>query len=81
MSKLMNLFDVAEDNGIDINNRTLSVVNAQMKRVEKISWQELFDGFDELYAITFSSGIDFTVNLLSRYKYAEIMILEMRTYS
>lgn len=73
MSKLMNLFDVAEDNGIDINNRTLSVVNAQMKRVEKISWQELFDGFDELYAITFSSGIDFTVNLLSRYKYAEII--------
>ncbi len=34
---------------------------------------ELFDGFDELYAITFSSGIDFTCKVVKRFKYAEII--------
>lgn len=73
MKELMNLFDMAEESGIDINKESLSVVNAEMKSIEKKTWQELFDGFDELYAITFSSGIDFTVNLLSRFQYAEII--------
>lgn len=73
MSELVSLFDIAEESGVEIDKETLTVVHAEMKSTEKTSWQDLFDGFDELYAITFSSGIDFTANLLSRFQYAEII--------
>lgn len=48
---------------------------AQMKFLgaNKISWQELFSGFDELRAITFSSGIGFVCQLLEKFQKAEII--------
>ena len=33
----------------------------------------MFDGYDELYVITFSSGLDFTSSLISKFKYAEVV--------
>lgn len=67
------LFDFASDSKIDIKDNTLQVVNAAMTGSQQVSWHDLFDGFDELYVITFSSGIDFTTKLLDQFKYAEII--------
>ena len=40
---------------------------------ELVSWRELFDGFDNIRAITFSSGIGFVNELLGMFPYAEII--------
>ena len=67
----MTLFDLTE-NPVEQADK-LAVVKASFVAEEKRSWQELFDGFDELYAITYSSGLAFTSNLLQRFSYAEII--------
>ena len=41
--------------------------------MNKMTWEELFTGYDELYAITFSSGIEFTAKLINKVSYAEII--------
>ena len=43
----------------------LDVAEMKFLGANKMSWQELFSGFDELRAITFSSGIGFVCKLLA----------------
>lgn len=69
------LFDIKDDNGIssfDIGS-SLQVVNALFQNVEKRNWNDLFSGYDELYAITFSSGIDFVNKIIQRFKHVTII--------
>jgi hypothetical protein len=40
---------------------------------EEMRWEELFEGFDKLYAITYSSGIAFICALLKHFQYAEVI--------
>lgn len=40
-----------------ISTQTLKVVKAVYTDTVETNWEDLFDGFDRLYAITFSSGI------------------------
>ena len=69
----MSLFDMEDSRiGFDIAKR-LQVVKAQFIEAQSVVWQELFEGFDEIYAITFSSGIDFTGRIIDRFNYAEIV--------
>lgn len=56
-----------------INSGKLEVVQMEFIGAESISWEELFAGFDRLYAITYSSGIKFISELLKRFEYAEII--------
>lgn len=51
----------------------LDVVKMEFGEVESVSWQELFSGFDTLYAITYSSGLDFVYQLLDLFEEAEII--------
>ena len=51
----------------------LTVVNAVFAGSKQTDFEELFDGYDELYAITFSSGIDFTNRIIENFDYAEII--------
>lgn len=51
----------------------LDVVRMNFAGAEHLSWQELFSGFDELHAITFSSGIGFVCQLLEKFQKAEII--------
>ena len=51
----------------------LDVVKMKFSGVETMSWQDLFSGFDTLYAITYSSGIDFVYRLLDLFVEAEII--------
>ena len=51
----------------------LRVVHAAFTSAEKHNWEELFTGYDELYAITFSSGIDFVNRVIRSFKRATII--------
>lgn len=62
------LFDEAE-----LQDSSISVVKASFLEPEKTQWKSLFDGFDELYAITYSSGVDFVTKIVSGFQYSEIV--------
>ncbi len=55
------------------NTSRLDVVKMEFIRAESMTWQDLFDGFDTLYAITYSSGVDFVCKLLKKFKQTEII--------
>ena len=67
------LFDQVDETGREVSVNYIEVVNSRYVGTQKVVWNDLFEGFDELYAITFSSGIDFTVKLLKYFEYAEII--------
>ena len=73
MNAQMSLFDDLMEQKIDKQADVLSVVNAKFLSEEKKNWQDLFEGFDEIYAITFSSGVDFVSKVLEKYKYGEVI--------
>ncbi|MDR0490069.1 MAG: phospholipase D family protein [Oscillospiraceae bacterium] len=52
---------------------TLDVVHVDFIGAETLSWEQLFEGYDTLYAITYSSGINFIGKLLGKFKKAEII--------
>ncbi|MHC1693672.1 MAG: restriction endonuclease PLD domain-containing protein [Eubacteriales bacterium] len=54
-------------------SKKLDVIKMDFQEALTLSWEELFDGFDKLYAITYSSGMDFICALLGKFKYAEII--------
>jgi|LSQX01.1.fsa_nt_gb hypothetical protein len=56
-----------------INSGKLEVVQMEFIGTESTSWEELFAGFDRLYAITYSSGMGFISELLQKFEYAEII--------
>lgn len=69
----LSLFD-ENDAQDDFNcNNKLNVVKMEYLGAESIEWKELFDGFDKLYAITFSSGINFVYKLINMFEYSEVI--------
>lgn len=58
--------EIIEEPGID-------VVKMQYLDAQTLEWKELFEGFDKLYAITFSSGINFVYRLLDMFEYSEVI--------
>ena len=51
----------------------LDVIKMDFVEAETMSWKDLFCGFDELHAITYSSGINFVYQLLEMFNKAEII--------
>lgn len=80
MTENLSLFDLQEkienqslfDNTKSLSNK-LDVVKMEFQEALTISWEELFEGYDRLYAITYSSGIDFVCALLRKFDHAEII--------
>lgn len=66
----LSLFDIDDEPEC---SKKLSVVEAEFKELHTMNWEDLFQGFDELYAITYSSGIDFISRVLPNFRYAEII--------
>lgn len=58
--------------GIEIPD-AIGVVQASFKKCVTTNWEELFDGFNQLYAITFSSGMDFVNKVVSKFSHSEII--------
>lgn len=51
----------------------IDVVQMDFVTADAMGWEELFAGFDRLYAITYSSGMGFIYALLKKFPYAEII--------
>lgn len=68
MSAEMDLFGMipGDDNKID-------VVKMDFLEAEITTWRELFSGYNKLYAITYSSGLNFVYELLKPFEYSEII--------
>jgi hypothetical protein len=65
--------EITMDELIDTSRKSLNVVKLDYVGAETLTWQELFAGFDTLYAITYSSGINFVCQLLNQFETAEII--------
>lgn len=57
MDEQMSLFDVMPEEIKVTASGSLHVVHATFNEDRKENWRDLFEGYDELYGITFSSGI------------------------
>ena len=68
----LSLFDENEDNNT-AHLGNLNVVHLEFLEGHSTSWQELFTGYDELHAITYSSGIGFIAKLINLFENAEII--------
>ena len=77
MSENLSFFDQyntdTESNVVHFGSPKIDVVKMDFSEAQSVTWEELFDGFDRLYAITYSSGIEFICQLLKRFQYAEII--------
>lgn len=67
------IFDVEDSEGRKVVSKKLKVVQADFVEAYETDWQDLFNGFDELYAITYSSGIDFINEVISQYEHSEVI--------
>ena len=56
----LSIFDFEEDKVV---KNTINVVNTTFNEVVDTSWEDLFEGYTKLYAITYSSGINFLSKL------------------
>ncbi len=74
-SNNLSFFDtpVQEQISLDHTGGRLDVVRAEFLAAETLSWEKLFDGFNQMYAITYSSGMDFICKLLKKFDQAEII--------
>lgn len=72
----LSLFDEQQTmenlDGVKDSNH-LDVVKLKYESCQSLTWQDLFSGFDDLYAITYSSGIGFVCKLLDHFEQAEII--------
>ena len=59
----------------------LTVFHADLVETQNTGWQELFEGFTSLKAITFSSSLEFLVSLASRFEDMEIVFGSERILS
>ncbi|MDR2733024.1 MAG: NgoFVII family restriction endonuclease [Spirochaetota bacterium] len=66
----LSIFDAAPD---ERASGKLDVVRAEFAEAQTLSWEELFAGYTELFAITYSSGMDFICALLKKFEKAEII--------
>lgn len=64
-------FDVCEPQKMPSSK--IDVVKLSYISSESVTWQELFEGYNELYAVTFSSGVNFVYALLDMFEKAEIV--------
>ena len=67
----LSLFDACDPQ--EMPSTKIDVVKLSYISSESVTWQELFKGYDELYAVTFSSGINFVYTLLDMFEKAEIV--------
>ena len=65
------LFDMDDEKVF--SGTKLDIVKLNYDTVESMTWEEMFYGYDELKAITFSSGINFAYNLIDMFKSVEII--------
>ena len=73
MDTQMSLFDLAPDQMESMSNGSLKVVRAEFVEKKSIGWTDLFTGYDEMYGITFSSGIQFMEKVFDSFEHVEMI--------
>ena len=73
MDTQMSLFDIAPSEMEATTGGLLTVVKAEYKESTRVGWHELFDGYDELYGITFSSGMQFMEKVFDSFEHVEMI--------
>lgn len=73
MDTQMSLFDFVPDQMETMSNGKLKVVKAEFVEKKNIGWTDLFIGYDELYGITFSSGIQFMEKVFDSFEHVEMI--------
>ena len=66
----LHLFD---EEALDEENNPLTVVHLDFISYTKTNWIKLFEGYDTLHAITFSSQLTFVDKVLQKFNYAEVI--------
>lgn len=77
MMENLSLFDLEDVQQEQMQQKyagNLDVVKMEFLEAETLSWKDLFSGFDTLYAVTYSSGIEFCYQLLEMFQQAEIIL-------
>ena len=69
----LSLFENAPNPGKASASEKLDVVKLEYVQAEALTWQDLFNGYNTLKAITFSSGIAFLYRLLDLFEDAEVV--------
>ena len=64
------IFDIEQSQNV---SKKIDVLQLSYIGADHVTWQELFEGYDDLKAITFSSGISFVYRLLEMFDKAEII--------
>lgn len=52
---------------------SIEVVHATFNESNHCNWRDLFEGYDELYGITYSSGIQFVEKVIDMFEYTELI--------
>jgi len=73
MDQQMSLFDIEPMEMNAVSSGAISVVKAEFIEENKLNWLDLFSGYDELYGITFSSGIPFMEKVFSEFEHVEMI--------
>lgn len=73
MNNEFDLFNTDNQAKGSVGLQKLDVVKLDYVGAESITWEELFSGFSDIKAITFSSGVSFVGKLLEKFTTAEII--------
>lgn len=74
MDKKMDLLSMFDENDTQLSHTgELKIMNLDYIDSEITTWEDLFTGYDRLYAVTYSSSIDFISKLLPKFKDVEII--------
>lgn len=73
MDAQMSLFDLEPVQMESMSNGALKVVKAEFVERQNVGWVDLFSGYDEMYGITFSSGIQFMEKVFDSFEHIEMI--------
>jgi len=71
MNNENSLFETSENQNIFVPK--INVTNVDFKNAQTMSYNDLFDGYNKLYAITYSYGLQFVSKIIKKFDYAEII--------
>lgn len=69
----ISFFDIIPEQMDIANSGQFQVVHAKFESTSKENWKSLFEGYNELYGITFSSGIQFMEKVMDMFDYVEMV--------
>ena len=69
--------EIVQDTLFDLDDKDDSLSKLDVVRVcfqdsESLNWRDLFEGFDDIKAITYSSGLSFMYDLLEMFDTCEV---------